>query len=164
MRLYKKRDISHTLIKTPLFPWHKNAQKGHKVLLGIGGNIGDVVRRFERLVVLLNRESLVRVRESSPLLRNPPFGYTDQADFINGVLSVETHLSPKALLVYLLGVERRLGRRRSFPDAPRTLDIDMLRYENIKMTTPRLTLPHVGFKHRESVQIPLSLMRKGGKR
>ena len=159
----KRLDEKNTLLFTPHFPYNisntgtKRATK--KALLGIGGNIGNVVRRFERLLVYLDRSTLVHVLETGPILKNPPFGYTEQGDFYNSLLLVETQLTAKMLLRYVLGVEKLFGRKRSFQDAPRTLDIDIIFYENVKMETHELTLPHPGWKDRSSVLIPLSYMK-----
>lgn len=155
----KKIDAKNTLIKTKEFPCILSGQSGHSVLLGIGGNIGDVVRRFEHLFYYFKRSSLLRVIETAPIVKNPPFGYTEQGDFYNSLLLIETFLSPKALLRYLLRVEKVFGRKRLFKDGPRTLDIDIIFYENVKMETKELTLPHPGWKERESVLIPLSMMK-----
>ncbi len=154
----KKIDAKNTLIKTQHFPCILSSKNGHKVLLGIGGNIGDVVRRFEHLFYYLKRSSFLRVIETAPILKNPPFGYMDQGDFYNSLLLIETFLTPKALLRYVLRVEKVFGRKRLFKDGPRTLDIDMIFYENVKMDTKELTLPHPGWRERESVLIPLSMM------
>lgn len=155
----KKIDAKNTLIKTKDFPCILSRQSGHSVLLGIGGNIGDVVRRFEHLFYYLKRSSLVRVIETAPILKNPPFGYIEQGDFYNSLIRIETLLTPKALLRYVLRVEKIFGRKRLFKDGPRTLDIDIIFYENVKMETKELTLPHPGWRERESVLIPLSMMK-----
>lgn len=156
----KKIDAQNTLIRTKHFPSILSSQSGHRVLLGIGGNIGDVVRRFEHLFFYFKRSSLLRVIETAPIVKNPPFGYTEQGDFYNSLLLVETFLSPKALLRYLLRVEKVFGRKRLFKDGPRTLDIDIIFYENVEMETKVLTLPHPGWKERASVLIPLSMMKR----
>ena len=162
----KRLDEQNTLLFTPHFPYNTNSTANKsgakKALLGIGGNIGDVVRRFERLLVYLNRSAFVHVIETAPILKNPPFGYTEQGDFYNSLLLVETQLTAKMLLDYILRVERLFGRKRSFKDAPRTLDIDMIFYENVKMDTKRLILPHPGWKHRSSVLIPLRYLSRQG--
>ena len=151
---------NHTLIFTLHFPYTTNSKGGYKVLLGIGGNMGDVLRRFAHLVVYFKRSPFVRVIETAPILKNPPFGYTEQKDFYNSLVLVETLLTPKALLRYVLRVEKLFGRKRSFKDAPRTLDIDIIFYEKVIMNTEKLTLPHVGWMKRASVLIPLSYMHK----
>jgi len=160
MRLRHALDRKNSLVKTSLYPFLRLKDKNNcSVLLGIGGNIGDVLRRFERLFFFFKRTSLVKIIETSPILKNPPFGYHEQDDFYNALILVETKLTPKVLLRYILSIEKKFGRKRSFKDAPRTLDIDMIFYENVKMNTTRLTLPHHGYKERDSVLIPLSLMK-----
>jgi 2-amino-4-hydroxy-6-hydroxymethyldihydropteridine diphosphokinase len=152
---------NNTLIFTSHFPYNRESKQKRKqrALLGIGGNIGNVVRRFEHLFYYFKRSSLVRVIETAPILKNPPFGYTAQGDFYNSLILVETSLSPKALLSYVLRVEKVFGRKRLFKDGPRTLDIDIIFYENVKMETKNLTLPHPGWMKRSSVLIPLSHMK-----
>ena len=158
--MIKKRiDSKNTLIKTRRYPSRFQRKSGHQALLGIGGNIGDVIRRFDHLFYYLKRSSLVRVLETAPILKNPPFGYTKQGDFYNSLMRIETGLSPQALLRYLLRVEKIFGRKRLFKDGPRTLDIDIIFYENRSVETKALTLPHPGWKQRASVLIPLSMMK-----
>jgi len=155
---------NNTLIFRQHFPYNTNSKnvKKHKALLGIGGNIGDVLRRFEHLFCYFKRSSFVNVVETAPILKNPPFGYVEQGDFYNSLILVETDLTPKELLRYVLRVEKVFGRKRLFKDGPRTLDIDIIFYENVRMETKNLTLPHPGWMKRSSVLIPLSMM-KGSK-
>lgn len=156
-----RRNINsrHTLLKTALYPSISIERGGYKALLGIGGNVGDVVRRFHHLYWYLKDNPFVHVIETAPILKNPPFGYTKQKDFYNSLLLVETKLTPKALLRYVLRVEKHFGRQRSFPNAPRTLDIDIIFYENISMASKKLTLPHPAWMRRSSVLVPLALMK-----
>lgn len=155
----RKLDGKNTLMKGTQYPAVFKSKSGHKVLLGIGGNIGDVVRRFEHLLCYLKRSSFLSVIETAPILKNPPFGYREQGDFYNSLLLIETRLSPKALLRYVLRVEKVFGRKRLFKDGPRTLDIDILFYENVKMDTKNLILPHPEWMKRNSVLIPLLHMK-----
>ena len=163
MRRVRELDEQHRLIFTPYFPYNKGEckTKGSTVYLGIGGNIGDSVRRFTHLFHLLKRhKKFLCVVQTSPILKNPPFGYLEQADFYNAVIEVKTTLSPQALLDFVLRVERRFGRKRSFKDAPRTLDIDILFYGDRSIKTKRLTVPHPHWSKRASVVVPLSLMER----
>ena len=159
--LKRKLDEKNTLIFTQHFPYNTetNNVKKYKALLGIGGNIGDVVRRFEHLFQYFKCFSFVNVLETAPILKNPPFGYVEQGDFYNSLILVETNLTPGELLRYVLRVEKVFGRKRLFKDGPRTLDIDIIFYENVRMETKRLTLPHPGWMKRSSVLIPLSMMK-----
>jgi len=133
--------------------------KPYWAVLGIGGNIGDVPRRFNHLFWVFKSSHFVDIIETAPILQNPPFGYLEQNDFYNSLVIVKTYLKPKALLRYILNIEKRFGRQRSFQDAPRTLDIDMIFYENISMQTTALTLPHPAWKQRDSVLIPMSFIQ-----
>ena len=128
-------------------------------MLGIGGNVGDVRRRFNHLFFYLKRSSFVDVVETAPILKNPPFGYLEQDDFYNSLIIVKTCLRPKALLRYILAIEKKFGRKRSFQDAPRTLDIDMIFYEQEVIKSKVLTVPHPYWNERSSVLIPLSHMQ-----
>jgi len=153
----KKLDKKNTLFYQKNYPYlsKKKSTKPYQVLLGIGGNIGDVPRRFNHLFYHLKKSSLVDIIETSPILKNPPFGYLEQEEFYNSLIIVKTCLTPKALLRYILHVEKKFGRKRSFADAPRTLDIDMIFYEDRVVKTEELTLPHHGWMGRASVIIPL---------
>jgi len=159
--LVKRKQLNdrHTLIFTSHFPYYGSFKGGHKALLGIGGNIGDVKRRFEHLFFFFKRFSFIKVIETSPILKNPAFGYTEQKDFYNALVLIETKLTPKMLLNYILRVEKAFGRKRLFQDAPRTLDIDIIFYENVTMESKTLTLPHHGWRKRVSVLLPLSHMK-----
>ena len=155
----RKLDEKNTLMNSRAYPAVFKVKGGHRALLGIGGNIGDVVRRFEHLLCYLKRSAFISVIETAPILKNPPFGYREQNDFYNSLLLIETALRPKALLRYVLRVEKVFGRKRLFKDGPRTLDIDIIFYENVKMDTKDLTLPHPGWMKRNSVLIPLLHMK-----
>jgi len=149
------------LIKRPLFPAkYKKSSKRYRVTLGVGGNIGDLVRRLERLSHFLQKSRLCDLVQTGPILKNPPFGYVDQDDFYNSVIVVKTDLQPEAFLKYLLAVELKFGRKRSFANAPRTLDIDMIFYEDRKISTKTLILPHPHWQERESVIIPMEYMER----
>ena len=158
--IQKRLDNRNVLIKNRLYPTRQKPKGKHKALLGIGGNISDVIRRFDRLYIYLSKSPLINIIESSPILKNPPFGYISQDDFHNALLLVETTLSPKELLRYVLSVEDRFGRRRSFANAPRTLDIDIIFYEDRVIKTKDLIVPHHDWKGRDSVVLPMSFMRE----
>jgi len=159
--LQKALNASLVLIKRPLFPaQYEASSKRYSVTLGVGGNIGDLTRRLERLSHFLRRSRQCDLIQTGPILKNPPFGYLEQDDFYNTVILVKTNLRAKAFLKYVLEVERKFGRKRSFANAPRTLDIDMIFYEDTKMDTTTLTLPHPHWQERESVIIPMAYMER----
>lgn len=143
--------------KTKYFP---NKRKSHTITIGIGGNIGNVIKRFKQLLIMLKTDSRLMIESSSPILKNPPFGFLEQDDFMNAIIVLRTNLSPIESLNLFQRYEYRFKRTRSFQDAPRTLDIDIIFYDNIKMDTKRLTIPHKGYKNRLSVLIPLKFIPK----
>ena len=163
--LRRRLDDGLTLIRRPRFPAVFGASAHpYRVTVGIGGNLGDVVRRFEHLLVFFRRDPGVDVVATAPILKNPPFGFAEQADFFNSVIVLQTSLQPRAFMRYLLRVERRFGRVRSFPNAPRTLDLDILFFDRRRVALADLTIPHPHWFERESVVIPLSLLPAGGRR
>ncbi len=122
--------------------------------------LGSNLQRPDRQVMAAIREldelpGLAVLRRSS-LYRTAPVGYRDQPEFINAVAEVETLLKPRELLAALLSLERLHGRRRTFPNAPRTLDLDLLLYENLSFSEPGLTVPHPRLAERAFVLVPLA--------
>ena len=96
-----------------------------------------------------------RITARSSFYRSAPVGYESQPDFVNAVASVDTRLAPGELLEGLQGIERRHGRERSFPNAPRTLDLDILLYGEEQIARPGLTVPHPRMHQRAFVLRPL---------
>ena len=160
MRKIKKIEKKNSIIYTEIYPTiSKIKYNNNIVLLGVGGNMGDSVRLFHRLFYYFQKSSLLKILESSIILKNPPFGYLNQNDFYNTTLLISTKLSPKELLRYILKVEIYFGRVREFKDGPRTLDIDIILYNNISIKSSKLTIPHLKYRERDSVQIPMSKMK-----
>ena len=148
------------LFTSNLFPVSfKRVGLKHCAVVGMGGNVGDSVKIFERVVRYLQKSKRLHIIETAPLLKNPPFGFVNQPDFINSVIVIETDMSAATLLKYLLWVEKRFGRVRLFKNGPRTLDLDIIFYDNLKIKTKRLTVPHPNFLNRESVMIPMSFLK-----
>ena len=148
--------------KCLFFPKVFDFKPGFKnsVILGLGGNIGDVKKRFNGLHFKLSRNSRFHVVENSALLINEAFGFKAQADFTNAVMLVQTSLAARQILKITANLERRFGRVRSFKNAPRTLDIDILYFSGRSRNDTRLTLPHPGAQSRASVILPLGTMRR----
>lgn len=108
--------------------------------------------------MVFDKDRRVDLLATSLILKNPPFGYTNQDDFFNSIIVLQTNMRPKQLLDYLLRVEKKFQRKRSFADAPRTLDLDIVFFNNEIINTPTLCIPHHGWGKRESVLIPLASM------
>jgi len=160
--LKKKLSDKLTLYKTHNFPYinSKKSSKKYLATIGIGGNIGDVKKTFDKLFLSLSKDTRFDIIMTSPLLQNPPFGYLEQNDFLNGIIALKTNLAPNEFLKNMQRLENRFGRKRSFQDAPRTLDIDIIFFDKKKINTEHLTIPHKGWATRESVIIPLKYMNK----
>jgi len=160
--LKKKLSDSLTLYSTSNFPYVSNSKskKKYHVTIGIGGNLGDVKKTFNKLFLSLNSNTKFDIVSTSPLLQNPPFGYLDQNDFLNGIIAIKTNLAPNKFLKIMQRLEIRYGRKRSFQDAPRTLDIDIIFFDNKKINTKDLIVPHKDWANRESVIIPLEEMKR----
>ena len=123
--------------------------------VALGANLDDPVAQVCRAVEALRRLPRARLLRVSSLYRTAPVGVAGQPDFINAVAALDTELSADALLEALLGVENVFGRRRDFHHAPRTLDLDLLLYDNQVINTPKLTLPHPRMHLRAFVLAPL---------
>ena len=124
-------------------------------LIGIGGNLDRPKRRFDKLLLRLQSDPYIDLLQSSPLLINPDFASEKTPPFFNGVLLIATTLSPKRLLRHLHYLEKRYGRVRSTPNAPRTLDLDIIFFESKKLYNERLCVPHPHWSERPSVVVPM---------
>lgn len=123
--------------------------------IGLGANLNDPSAQVEYALAELDRLPDTRLIARSSLYASAPVGYVDQPDFINAVAQVETRLAPRALLKALLDIEHRHGRERSFRNAPRTLDLDLLLYGDAHFHEEALTLPHPRMCERSFVLLPL---------
>lgn len=124
--------------------------------IALGANLGDPVAQIERAFAELAGLPHTRLQARSALYRSRAEGYLDQPDFINAVAAVVTHLAPRELMHALLDIESRHGRHREFKNAPRTLDLDLLLYDDLAMHETGLTLPHPRMCERAFVLQPLA--------
>lgn len=123
--------------------------------VGIGSNLEAPRVQVEAALAELDRVPQTRVVKRSSLYRSAPVGYADQPDFINAVAELSTALPAEGLLSELQRIEASHGRSRSFRDAPRTLDLDLLLYDDEVRRSPSLTLPHPRMHERAFVLAPL---------
>ncbi len=123
--------------------------------IGLGSNLGDSRRILEQAVVAVGRLSAVRIAAVSSVFVTVPVGGVEQPEFSNQALRVETDLRPRELLTVLLDVESRFGRTREVHWGPRTLDLDLLLYDDSVLNTPDLILPHPRLHERGFVLAPL---------
>ena len=129
-----------------------------QALAGLGGNVGDVRSTLAAAVARFTDGASVRLIARSADYRTPPWGVTEQPPFINCAIAVETSLWPHALLARAHDVERALGRDRAHEQrwGPRTIDIDLLAYDDLALDAPELTLPHPRLFERAFVLVPLA--------
>ena len=123
--------------------------------IGLGANLAQPREQLAAAFDELARLPRTRLVARSALYRSAPLGYTEQPDFINAVARLETGLPPEALLAALHEIEIRHGRERSFANAPRTLDLDLLLYGDETSERAGLRLPHPRMHERAFVLAPL---------
>ena len=133
------------------------ASPSRQAFVGVGANLGDRAATIRAALAELARTPGVIALEASAIFETAPVGVTDQPQFLNLVLGLETTLAPEALLDVLLARERAAGRNRARETrwGPRTLDLDLLLFENETRATPALELPHPRMWDRPFVLAPL---------
>ena len=129
--------------------------------VGVGSNLDRPQRQVTQALGELDGIPGARVVKRSSLYRSAPVGYAAQPEFVNAVAALDTTLDPEALLGELQAIEARHGRSRSFPNAPRSLDLDLLLYGEAEQRSARLTLPHPRMHERAFVLKPLLELEPG---
>ena len=127
----------------------------HDVIIALGSNMGDREGYLNGAVEKLNAVRGCRVKKVSDFIETPPYGVTDQADFLNGCLEMETLMYPHELLDELHRIEKEAGRERIVRWGPRTLDLDIIFYDDMILQDDDLCIPHVEMHKREFVLKPL---------
>src|SRR5262245_3043854 len=137
---------------------HELRKRGTRALLALGGNLGDPRGTLARAIAKLCENGDVRLLARSSDYLTPPWGVEDQPPFVNLCIAVDTTLNPQALLARAQAVERAFGRDRAGEQrwGPRTLDIDVLTYDELVLCDPKLTLPHPRLFERAFVLVPLA--------
>lgn len=123
--------------------------------LSLGANLGDPPAQLAEAIRRIHAHPAISVTRQSSVLATKPWGKTDQPDFANQAVALETNLQPMELLDVILGIELDMGRVREEVWGPRVIDIDMIAYDRVVMQTPRLTLPHPYAHERDFVLDPL---------
>ena len=123
--------------------------------VGLGANLGEPRRQLTEALTAMSGLPETRLARHSSFYRTAPVGYEDQPEFLNAVAALDTRLAPGVLLEGLQGIERRHHRERSFPNAPRTLDLDLLLFGEEQIARPGLTVPHPRMHERAFVLQPL---------
>ncbi|HSB01844.1 MAG TPA: 2-amino-4-hydroxy-6-hydroxymethyldihydropteridine diphosphokinase [Anaerolineales bacterium] len=127
--------------------------KEHIVYLALGSNVGDRLANLKEAIAALTPQ--MDVKAKSQVYETPPWGYEDQPKFLNQVIRAKTYLAPEPLLKHLKRLEVALGRKESFPNGPRLIDLDILFYDDLVLYSPALTIPHPRLHERAFVLLPL---------
>src|SRR6266540_4448845 len=127
--------------------------KEHIVYLALGSNLGDRLANLKQAIDSLTPQ--MEVKAKSSVYETPPWGYEDQPKFLNQVIKVKTYLDPENLLKHLKRLEVALGRKESFPNGPRLIDLDILFYDDLVLNTAALVIPHPRLHERAFVLLPL---------
>jgi len=127
--------------------------KEHIVYLALGSNLGNRLSNLKEAIAALPPQ--MEVKAKSAVYETPPWGYEDQPRFLNQVLKATTYLDPEPLLKHLKRLEVALGRKETFQNGPRLIDIDILFYDELILNKPSLVIPHPRLQERGFVLLPL---------
>lgn len=127
----------------------------HKVFVAFGSNQGDKEAHIERGLAQLNTYPGIIVEKSSEIVRSAPYGGVEQEEFLNGVVYLRTYLSPWELLTVLHEIEASENRERKVHWGPRTLDLDIIFYDNLVLDEEKLCIPHIDMQNRDFVLLPM---------
>lgn len=128
----------------------------HRAYIGMGSNIGDRMEYINQAIERIEEQEDTKVMDVSNLIETKPYGGVEQDDFLNGCIAVDTLKEPMELLDFLMDVERLAGRKRTIHWGPRTLDLDILLYDDLVMSERDLTIPHKEMHKRMFVLEPLA--------
>ena len=128
------------------------------VLIALGGNVGDVRATFQRAISNICGMTQAAMLARSSDYTTPPWGDEVQDPFVNACIQIDTDLDPHALLFTLHRIEKKFGRDRASERhwGPRTLDLDLIAYDDVRIDKPELTLPHPRLFERAFVLVPLA--------
>ena len=128
----------------------------HFAVIALGSNLAEPARQVRAALSAMEAHPQIQIEKTSSLYVTAPVGYDNQPDFVNAVCSVRTSLDGVSLLAVLNRIEADFGRKRTFRNAPRTLDLDIIDFDGISSDDPHLTLPHPRAHERSFVMKPLA--------
>lgn len=139
----------------------KISRKRHTVYVGLGSNMGDGKENIQKALDIINEDERSYVDKVSELIVSKPYGYENQDDFVNGAAIIKTLRTPYEFLELIGVIEQELKRERKIHWGPRTIDVDILLYDDIIMRTKELTIPHYDMHKRDFVLGPLCEIAPG---
>ena len=128
----------------------------HMTCLAVGSNVGDKQKNIEDAIAAIAHDEKCRLVKASDIVRSTAYGGVEQEEFLNGAVMVKTLYTPEELLKKLHEIEQAAGRKRDIHWGPRTLDLDIIFYDDLIMHTDDLVIPHVDMQNRDFVLKPLS--------
>lgn len=151
-------------VKKPWAPIHRTLdtvyieiERGwHYAYLSFGSNLGDKHKNIKDALELIDKSKYNKVLKVSSIIETEPWGYENQDNFLNGVCEIKTLMTPKELIVFLLDIEKELKRERLIKWGPRTLDLDVIYYDDLISEDDEIILPHPRMEEREFVLAPLN--------
>lgn len=151
-------------IKKPWAPIHMHLdtveimieRKYHKAYIALGSNVGDKKENLQQALNMLQEAGHTKVIKCSTFIETEPWGYLNQDNFVNGIAEIKTFLDPDELLEELLKIEAALLRNREIKWGPRTIDLDIILFDNLIINEENLTVPHPLMQEREFVLKPLN--------
>ncbi len=163
LRKYSPVDSVDVEVKKPWAPVMRHIEYAsvkihrgrHRAYIGLGSNMGDREEYLKQAIIAIDSLEDVRVCQQASIRETEPYGYLDQDPFLNTVISLETLLEPEELLAKMMQIEKEAGRTREIHWGPRTLDLDILLYDDQVLTSPDLIIPHPGIEKRSFVLDPL---------
>jgi len=129
---------------------------GHIAYIGIGSNLGDKLHQCEKAISEILKIDRHKLLAKSSLFKTQPIGYTSQDWFVNGAIKIETDLDALELFRTLKAIESQLGRTETFRWGPRTIDLDILFFDDVETHAGELQIPHPQIQNRQFVLIPLA--------
>ncbi|MEY8000570.1 2-amino-4-hydroxy-6-hydroxymethyldihydropteridine diphosphokinase [Clostridium sp. Mt-5] len=128
----------------------------HKAYVAVGSNVGNREENIKNAMDIINSSACNKVIKISRLYNTKPVGYLDQDDFLNGALEIKTLMNPETLMDFLLEIENKLKRKRTIKWGPRTMDLDIILYDDLILSQERIVVPHPRMQERLFVLKPLS--------
>lgn len=128
----------------------------HRAFIGFGANMGDKLENINAAISAVKATNGITILKKSTIIETEPWGYTDQDTFLNGVLEIKTFLPPGELMTRLLAIEEELKRVRTIHWGPRTLDLDIIFYDDYVTDDPHVILPHPRAHERVFVMEPMA--------
>jgi dihydroneopterin aldolase/2-amino-4-hydroxy-6-hydroxymethyldihydropteridine diphosphokinase len=131
-------------------------RKRHRAYLGLGSNVGDKEKYLKDAINKISTEKNIELIKQSSFIKTKPWGYLEQEDFLNAVIEIETILEAEELMDLLLKIEEELDRKRTIKWGPRTIDLDIIMYDEVISSNEKVILPHPRMQEREFVLKPLN--------